>query len=89
MDGISFNPTAITEFANKTREYKNEVGEKCAEIKNQMGVIKSNWSGKIFEEGAKVDFEKIQNCLETIQASMKSVDQLISDVSDKFNQIKY
>lgn len=89
MDGISFNPTAIAEFAKKTGEYKTEVGNKCNDIEHQMGVIRSNWSGKFFEEGAKVDFEKIHNCLETIQASMNSVNQLISDVSEKFNQIKY
>ena len=89
MDGISFNPTAMDEFARKTGEYKTEVGNKCVDIEHQMDVIRSNWSGKFFEEGAKVDFEKIQNCLETIQASMNSVDQLISDVSEKFNQIKY
>lgn len=89
MDGISFNPTAIAEFAEKTKEYKTEVGNKCDDIEHQMDVIRSNWSGKFFEEGAKVDFEKIQNCLGTIQASMNSVDQLISNVSAEFNRIKY
>lgn len=86
---ISFNPAALDDFAQATSKYNTEVINNSAEIKKQMETIKSNWSGPLYETGARIDLEKIGTCLETIQDSMNTVNKLIADVSSKFNEIRY
>lgn len=87
-NNISFDVGALETLVGDFDVFKKKVADADNIIKEQIGIINTNWSGPIHDT-AKADLDNIENAMPIIENNANAIYNILAEVSEGFKNTKY